>query len=174
MPKSGGSEDKRLRSGKEKNSKEKSSEFTCIHCGKNNYKCPQEMIPYGENREANNDAAAVKVDKRKNGQVQPFVPEEIDPFTENIRNAELSKNIRMPDNIQFYDGSEYPVNHVATQCHMFKHTLRGAARVWFEHLPQESISSFHELRDAFLESFLSMKRHKDRDKKVRCTKKGRN
>ncbi|PWA43035.1 reverse transcriptase domain-containing protein [Artemisia annua] len=94
----------------------------------------------------------------------------------------------MSDNIQPYDGSEYPVDHVrvfqttarvynwdtATQCHMFKHTLRGAARIWFEHLPRESISSFQELRDAFLESFLGIKRHNDRDKKIHCAKKGRN
>ena len=51
---------------------------------------------------------------------------------------------------------------------MFKYSLRGAARIWFEHLPQESIISFNELRDAFLKSFLNMKRHRDWGKRVCC------
>ncbi|PWA47646.1 reverse transcriptase domain-containing protein [Artemisia annua] len=93
----------------------------------------------------------------------------------------------MPDNVQLYDGNEDPVDHVgvfhaaarvynwdmAIQCCMFERTLTGAARVWFENVPQGSIGSFRELRDAFSEIFLSMKKHKERDKKIHCARKGR-
>ena len=62
----------------------------------------------------------------------------------------------MPDNIQLYDGSKDPKNHVkvfqmavwahkwdmATKCRMFQFTLTGATRIWFENVPQESISSY--------------------------------
>ncbi|PWA98154.1 reverse transcriptase domain-containing protein [Artemisia annua] len=158
------SENKRLKLREEKNSKEESSAFTYIHCGKNNYECPQEMgISYGESGEANNDTGAVKADDGENDRMQPHMPVEIDPFTESLHNAKLPKTIRMPSNIQPYDGSEYPADHViifqmtarvynwdtTTQCRMFKLTLRGAARV-------------------------CLKRHKDRDKKIRCSKNRRN
>ncbi|PWA40431.1 retrotransposon gag domain-containing protein [Artemisia annua] len=189
MLKSEGSEGKQPKWGKEKSPKKGSFAFTCVHCGKNNYKYPQEVeISSEESSDMNNDEEADNIDDGGNDQMKPYMPDEVDPFMENIRNIKLPKRIRKPDNIPPYDGSEYPVDHIrvfqmtarvydwdtVTQCHMFKHTLRGAARIWFEHLPQESISSFHELRDAFLESFLGMKRHRDRDKKIRCAKEGRN
>ncbi|PWA41692.1 reverse transcriptase domain-containing protein [Artemisia annua] len=117
-------------------------------------------------------------------QMQPYVPEEIEPFTENIRNIKLPKKTHMPDNVQSYDGNENPVDHIrvfqmaarvynwdkATQCRMFQLTLTGAARVWFKNIPRESISSYCELRDAFLETFLSMERHKQKNQKIHCTK----
>ncbi|PWA67115.1 retrotransposon gag domain-containing protein [Artemisia annua] len=122
-----------------------------------------------ESSDTNSDEEADNMYDRGNDRMQLYMPEEVDPFMENISDTKLPKGIRIPDNVPPYDGSEYPVDHIrvfqlmarvdnwdtATQCHMFKHTLRGAARIWFEHLPQESISSFHELRDAFLESFLA-------------------
>ncbi|PWA77176.1 reverse transcriptase domain-containing protein [Artemisia annua] len=125
---------------------------------------------------------------KKQRQGNPYIPKEINPFTENIRNAKLPEKTRMPDNVQPYDGNEDPVDHIrvfqtvarvykwdaATQCRMFKRTLTGAAKVWFESVPQGSLDDFGELRDAFLETFLSMKKHKDRDKRICCARKRRN
>ncbi|PWA82456.1 retrotransposon gag domain-containing protein [Artemisia annua] len=92
----------------------------------------------------------------------------------------------MLDNIQLYDEIEDPEDHIkvfqmtacahnwdmATQCHMFRFTLTGAARVLFKNIPQESISSYRELRDAFLEAFLKMERHNKKDKKIHCARQG--
>ncbi|PWA46314.1 reverse transcriptase domain-containing protein [Artemisia annua] len=183
-----GSKGKQLKSGKENSPKKESFAFACIYCGKSNYKYPQEAeISSEESSDMNSDEEAENIYDGGNDRMQLYMPEEVDPFMKNIRDTKLPKGIRIPDNVPPYDGSKYPVNHIrvfqlmaqvhnwdtATQCHMFKHTLRGATRIWFEHLPQESISGFHELRDAFLEFFLSIKRHKDRDKKIRCAKRGR-
>ncbi|PWA61815.1 reverse transcriptase domain-containing protein [Artemisia annua] len=171
MLKGEGSEGKQPKSGKEKNPKKGSFAFACVHCRKNNYKYPQEVeISSGESSDMNTDKEADNIDDGGNDQ-----------------SVKLPKRIRIPHNITPYDRSKYPVDHVrvfqtmervynwdaATQCHMFKRTLRGLARVWFEHLPKEFLNGFHELRDAFLESFLSMKRYRDRDKKIRCAKRGR-
>ncbi|PWA59954.1 retrotransposon gag domain-containing protein [Artemisia annua] len=187
MLKGEGSEGKQPKSGKEKNPKKGSFAFACVHCGKNNYKYPQEVeISSGESSDMNTDEEADSIDDGGNDRRQPYMPEEVDPFMENIYHAKLPRKTRISDSVQPYDGSEYPADHIrvfqtvarannwdtATQCHMFKHTHRGAAKVWFEHLPKESINGFPKLRDAFLESFLGMKRHKGRDKKIRCTKRG--
>ena len=52
---------------------------------------------------------------------------------------------------------------------MFQSTLRGA--VWFENIPQKSISSYRDLGDAFLETFQKMERHKRNDKEIHCAMK---
>ena len=113
---------------------------------------------------------------------------EVTPFTENIFSERLPEKIHMPDNVQPYDGDEDHVEHVgvfqlvvwvynwnvATQCHMLERTLRSAARAWFENIPRESINSFYELREAFLKTFLNMKKHKERDERVYCSKRKKN
>ena len=37
---------------------------------------------------------------------------------------------------------------------MFNSTLTGSARVWFDDLPQDTINSYDELKEAFLANFL--------------------
>ncbi|GKF31927.1 hypothetical protein Tco_0101725, partial [Tanacetum coccineum] len=83
---------------------------------------------------------------------QPWVCEEVDPFTPRIRYFDFPKT-RMPSHVKTYDGSEDPEDHLKifqtsakterwampTWCHMFNSTLRGNARVWFDDLPAESI-----------------------------------
>ncbi|GJR66809.1 reverse transcriptase domain-containing protein [Tanacetum coccineum] len=44
-------------------------------------------------------------------------------------------------------------------CHMFNSTLIGAARVWFDELPPESIDSYKDLKAAFLAYFMQQKKH---------------
>ncbi|GKD20718.1 hypothetical protein Tco_1222421 [Tanacetum coccineum] len=72
---------------------------------------------------------------------QPWVCEEVDPFTPRIRYFDFPKT-RMPSHIKTYDGSEDPEDHLKifqagakterwampTWCHMFNSTLTGNAR----------------------------------------------
>ncbi|GKC69170.1 reverse transcriptase domain-containing protein [Tanacetum coccineum] len=44
-------------------------------------------------------------------------------------------------------------------CHMFNSTLIGAAGVWFNELPPESIDSYKDLKAAFLAYFMQQKKH---------------
>nr|GEX24075.1 reverse transcriptase domain-containing protein [Tanacetum cinerariifolium] len=46
-----------------------------------------------------------------------------------------------------------------TWCHMFNSTLIGAARVWFDELPPESIDGHKDLRAAFLAYFTQQKKY---------------
>ncbi|GKD81380.1 reverse transcriptase domain-containing protein, partial [Tanacetum coccineum] len=103
---------------------------------------------------------------------QPWVCEEIDPFTPRIRYFDFPKT-RMPNHIKTYDGSEDPEDHLnifqaaakierwamPTWCHMFNSTLTGNARVWFYDLPAESIDSYDDLKKAFLENYLQQKKY---------------
>nr|GEY01799.1 reverse transcriptase domain-containing protein [Tanacetum cinerariifolium] len=75
-----------------------------------------------------------------------------------------SRKTRMPNNIKTYDGTRDPEDHVKvfqaaaqverwatpTWCHMFNSTLIGAARVWFDELPPESIDGYKDMKAAFL------------------------
>ncbi|GJY77512.1 reverse transcriptase domain-containing protein [Tanacetum coccineum] len=46
-----------------------------------------------------------------------------------------------------------------TWCHMFNSTLIGAARVWFDELPPESIDVYKDLKAAFLAYFIQQKKY---------------
>nr|GEZ28015.1 reverse transcriptase domain-containing protein [Tanacetum cinerariifolium] len=46
-----------------------------------------------------------------------------------------------------------------TWCHMFNSTLIGAARVWFDELPPESIDGYMDLRTTFLAYFMQQKKY---------------
>ncbi|GJX95495.1 reverse transcriptase domain-containing protein [Tanacetum coccineum] len=46
-----------------------------------------------------------------------------------------------------------------TWCHMFNSTLIGAARVWFDELPPESIDGYKDLKEAFLAYFMQQKKY---------------
>nr|GEV02029.1 reverse transcriptase domain-containing protein [Tanacetum cinerariifolium] len=102
---------------------------------------------------------------------QPWVCEEMDPFTPRIRYFDFPKT-RMPSHIKTYDGSEDPKDHLKifqtaaktkrrampTWCHMFNSTLTENARVWFDDLPKDPIDSYDDLRKAFLENYLQQKK----------------
>nr|GEX60262.1 reverse transcriptase domain-containing protein [Tanacetum cinerariifolium] len=80
---------------------------------------------------------------------------------------------RMPNNIKTYDGTGNPEDHVKvfqaaaqverwampTWCHMFNSTLIGAARVWFDELPPESIDGYKDMKAAFLSYFMQQKKY---------------
>ncbi|GJW77975.1 reverse transcriptase domain-containing protein [Tanacetum coccineum] len=102
---------------------------------------------------------------------QPWVCEEVDPFTSRIRYFDFPKT-RMPSHIKTYNGSEDPEDHLKifqtaakterwatpTWYHMFNSTLTRNARVWFDDLPSESIDSYDDLKKAFLENYLQQKK----------------
>ncbi|GJU46471.1 reverse transcriptase domain-containing protein [Tanacetum coccineum] len=105
--------------------------------------------------------------------VVPLSCEDVDPFTPRIRNFRSSRKTRMPNNVKTYDGIGDPEDHLKvfqasaqverwampTWCHMFNSTLIGAARVWFDELPPESIDSYKDLKAAFLAYFMQQKKH---------------
>nr|GEU70026.1 reverse transcriptase domain-containing protein [Tanacetum cinerariifolium] len=76
---------------------------------------------------------------------------------------------RMPNNVKTYDGTRDPEDHVKifqverwampAWCHMFNSTLIGAARVWFDELPPESVDSYTDLKAAFLAYFMQQKKY---------------
>ncbi|GKE30273.1 reverse transcriptase domain-containing protein [Tanacetum coccineum] len=102
---------------------------------------------------------------------QPWVCEEVDPFTPRICYFDFPKT-RMPSHIKTYDGNEDPEDHLKifqtaaktewwampTWCHMFNSTLTGNARVWFDDLPAEYIDNYDDLKKAFLENYLQQKK----------------
>ncbi|GJW20301.1 reverse transcriptase domain-containing protein [Tanacetum coccineum] len=79
----------------------------------------------------------------------------------------------MPNNVKNYDGTGDPEDHLKifqaaaqverwampTWCHMFNSTLIGAARVWFDELPPESIDGYKGLKAAFLAYFMHQKKY---------------
>nr|GEW10489.1 reverse transcriptase domain-containing protein [Tanacetum cinerariifolium] len=83
------------------------------------------------------------------------------------------RRTRMPNNVKTYDGTGDPEDHVKviqaasqverwampTWCHMFNLTLIGAAKVWFDELPPESIDSYRDLKVAFLAYFMQQKKY---------------
>ncbi|GJS04064.1 reverse transcriptase domain-containing protein [Tanacetum coccineum] len=105
--------------------------------------------------------------------VVPWICEEVDPFTPRIRNFKSSRKTRMPNNVKTYDRTGDPEDHVKffqavtqverwampTWCHMFNSTLIGAARVWFDELPPESIDGYKDLKAAFLAYFKQQKKY---------------
>nr|GEY32363.1 reverse transcriptase domain-containing protein [Tanacetum cinerariifolium] len=104
---------------------------------------------------------------------KPWIGEEVNPFTPQIHNFESSQKTRMPNNIRTYDGTGDPEDHVKvfhaaaqverwampTWCHMFNSTLIGAARVWFDELPPESIDGYKDMKAAFLSYFMQQKKY---------------
>ncbi|GJV09579.1 reverse transcriptase domain-containing protein [Tanacetum coccineum] len=103
----------------------------------------------------------------------PWICKVVDLFTPRIRNFKRSRKTRMPNNVKTYDGKGDLEDHVnffqaaaqverwaiPTWCHMFNSTLIGAARVWFDELPPESIDGYKDLKAAFLAYFIQQKKY---------------
>ena len=80
------------------------------------------------------------------------------PFTAAVNFFPLPHKFRMPQ-IDSYDGVKDPLDHLETfktlmhlqgvadeiMCRAFPTTLKGAARIWFNQLTPNSISTFKEL-----------------------------
>nr|GEW79367.1 reverse transcriptase domain-containing protein [Tanacetum cinerariifolium] len=112
---------------------------------------------------------------------KPWMCEEMNPFTPRIRNFESSRKTRMPNNIKTYDGTGDPEDHVKvfqaaaqverwampTWCHMFNSTLIGAARVWFDEIPPESIDGYKDMKAAKNKGGFPLFEHKGQKRRTR-------
>nr|GEZ28296.1 reverse transcriptase domain-containing protein [Tanacetum cinerariifolium] len=85
---------------------------------------------------------------------RPLMCEEEDPFTHRIRNFKSPRRTRMPNNVKTYDGTGDP-----KICQKFSGSSTGAAKVWFDELPPESIDSYKDLKAAFLAYFMQQKKY---------------
>nr|GEY22117.1 reverse transcriptase domain-containing protein [Tanacetum cinerariifolium] len=111
--------------------------------------------------------------KENGGSKSPTQSVSREPLSPLIRNFEVPKRNRMPTNVETYDGTGDPKDHLnifqtaakikrwamPTWCHMFNSTLIGSAKVWFDKLPSEYIDSYEILRKAFLGNFSQQKKY---------------
>ncbi|GKD97087.1 reverse transcriptase domain-containing protein, partial [Tanacetum coccineum] len=95
------------------------------------------------------------------------------PFTSRITRFRYHWRAKLPPNVWVYQGNKDPEDHlsifsaVAEQeewlmpvwCKMFRQTLSGSARNWFDSLDPKSIDGFEELSSKFLEDFSQQKRY---------------
>nr|GFA13995.1 reverse transcriptase domain-containing protein [Tanacetum cinerariifolium] len=78
---------------------------------------------------------------------RPWMCEKEDPFTPRIRNLKVHATAHV-------ERWAMP-----TWCHMFNSTLIGAARVWFDEHPPESVDSYKDLKAAFLAYIMQQKKY---------------
>ncbi|GJV70383.1 reverse transcriptase domain-containing protein [Tanacetum coccineum] len=79
----------------------------------------------------------------------PWICEEVDPFTPQIRNFKSLRKTRIPNNVKTYDGTGDPKDHVKI--------FQAAAQ--FDELPPESINGYKDLKAAFLAYFMQQKKY---------------
>ena len=97
------------------------------------------------------------------------------PFVDSIALVEMPKKFSFP-NMKIYDGTTDPTDHIASykqrmftaaipreqreacMCKSFGSSLQGPALQWYTNLANNSISSFAQLTDTFIEQFASSKK----------------
>lgn len=112
---------------------------------------------------------------REDDLTKPYYPpsfSEKSKFTPRIALATLPAGTKMPSTLGKFDGTGDPDDHLRSfevagkcarwtlpaWCHMFAQTLTGAARVWFDSLPNGKIDNLKELTDKFSDHFSQNKR----------------
>ena len=109
------------------------------------------------------------------------------PFIVSITSHPLPSKFKMPT-LDSYDGTRDPYDHIATfkttmhlqvvpdeiMCRAFPTTLKGPARVWFNKLPPNTITSFQELSKLFISNFVGGQRQKHSLSSVLNIKQGEN
>ncbi|GJZ50780.1 hypothetical protein Tco_0605295 [Tanacetum coccineum] len=94
------------------------------------------------------------------------------PFTSRITCFRYHRQAKLPLNVRVYEGNKDSEDHlcifsVAAEqeewpmlvwCKMFRQTLSGSARNWFDSLDLKSVDGFEELSNKFLEEFSQQKR----------------
>ena len=110
---------------------------------------------------------------RRTNPVEDLVHRTDSPFTASINDHPLPPKFKMPS-LDSYDGTCDPFDHITTfkttmhlqgvpdeiMCRAFPTTLKGLARVWFNKIPPNSVSSFEELSKLFVNNFIGRQRHK--------------
>ncbi|GJZ56216.1 putative nucleotidyltransferase, ribonuclease H [Tanacetum coccineum] len=98
------------------------------------------------------------------------------PFTSRITRFRYHRRAKLPPNVRVYEGNKDPEDHLSifsaaaeqeewpmpVWCKMFRQTLSGSARNWFDSLDPKSVDGFEELSSKFLEEFSQQKRY-DKD-----------
>ncbi|GJW06741.1 reverse transcriptase domain-containing protein [Tanacetum coccineum] len=98
------------------------------------------------------------------------------PFTSRITRFIYHRRAKIPPNVRVYEGNKDPEDHLSifsaaaeqeewpmpVWCKMFRQTLSGSARNWFDSLDPKSVDGLEELSSKFLEEFLHQKRY-DKD-----------
>nr|GEU94974.1 transposon Ty3-I Gag-Pol polyprotein [Tanacetum cinerariifolium] len=93
------------------------------------------------------------------------------PFTQRITRFNYHKRAKLPRNIRVYERNKDLEDHLGIfsaaaeqeewsmpiSCKMFRQTLGGAARNWFDDLDPKSVDNFEELSHKFLEEFSQKK-----------------
>ena len=104
---------------------------------------------------------------RRTNLVEDLVHRIDSPFTASINGHPLPPKFKMPS-LDSYDGIRDSFDHIATfkttmhlqgvldeiMCRAFLTTLKGPARVWFNKIPPNSVSSFEELSKLFVNNFI--------------------
>ncbi|GKC29135.1 reverse transcriptase domain-containing protein [Tanacetum coccineum] len=98
------------------------------------------------------------------------------PFTSRITHFRYHRRAKLSPNVRVYEGNKDPEDHLSifsaaveqeewpmpVWCKMFRQTLSGSARNWFDSLDPKSVDGFEELSNKFLEEFSQQKRY-DKD-----------
>ncbi|GJY41296.1 reverse transcriptase domain-containing protein, partial [Tanacetum coccineum] len=98
------------------------------------------------------------------------------PFTSKMTRFRYHRRAKLPPNIQVYEGNKDPEDHLSifsaaveqeewpmpVWYKMFRQTLSGSERNWFDSLDPKSVDGFQELSSKFLEEFSQQKRY-DKD-----------
>ncbi|XP_071712607.1 uncharacterized protein [Rutidosis leptorrhynchoides] len=96
------------------------------------------------------------------------------PFVSSIQNHPLPIGMKIPSHLGYYEGKDDPDDFInifegasrmsrwdtAVACHAFSYVLKSDARVWFNSLAKDSISSFEDLKRLFRSKFSQQKKHK--------------
>ncbi|GJS49613.1 hypothetical protein Tco_0599734 [Tanacetum coccineum] len=95
------------------------------------------------------------------------------PFTSRITRFRYHQRAKLTANVRVYEGNKDPKDHlgiftaaaeqeewpISVWCKMFRKTLSGSPRNWFDSLDPKSVDGFEELRNKFLEEFSQQKRY---------------
>ncbi|GJV42714.1 reverse transcriptase domain-containing protein [Tanacetum coccineum] len=95
------------------------------------------------------------------------------PFTQRITRFKYHRRAKLPWNIRVYEGNQDHEDHLGillaaaeqeewpmpVWCKMFRQTLGGVARNWFDGLDPKSVDSFKKLSQKFLKEFSQQKRY---------------
>ncbi|GJY49560.1 reverse transcriptase domain-containing protein [Tanacetum coccineum] len=107
---------------------------------------------------------------------RPYRRPKLMPFTSRITRFRYHRRAKLPLNVRVYEGNKDPEDHLSifsaaaeqeewpmpVWCKMFRQTLSGSTRNWFDSLVPKSVDGFEELSSKFLEEFSQQKRY-DKD-----------
>ena len=110
---------------------------------------------------------------RKVNPVEDLVHRTNSPFTASTNGHPLPLKFKIPS-LDSYDGTRDLFDYIATfkttmhlqgvpdeiMCRAFPTTLKGPARVWFNKIAPNTVSSFEELSKLFVNNFIRGQRHK--------------